>query len=121
MDNSRCITFLTVVILALTIILMWIGYVQVLNWLIDKEQKLKDSKPKNDKAIKKTMRIQKALIFQCYLFAGAVGTSLWWLLKNSCGQDPLFIWALALFTVSQAVHLLVFSYSYLGKLFQCYN
>ena len=103
MGTDMDIKFLTVIILALTIILMWIGYVQILNYLADKERELKDKE-----ALAKNIWLQRGLIIQCCLFGIAIVLSLFWLWIYSCGQDSLFKWILVAFTGSQIVHLIVF-------------
>ncbi len=90
----------TVTVLAVTVILMWVGYVQILNYLVDRNEKLKyEVLPKAckkeiqstpDKIIKKYMRIkriQQCLFIQCVSFFSIVLFSLVWI-WNFIYYDP---------------------------------
>ena len=121
MDTS----FLTVIVLALTVILMAIGYVQILNHLIDKEENLKYqvlSKTIVPEKIRKKINtiklIQKLVIYQCLLFFLAVALSLIWLWRYSIAQqeDKLFNLILGAFTFSQIIHFGAFLLSYKSRL-----
>ncbi len=119
------VDFLTVIIIAFTVVLMWIGYVQILNSLIDKEYNLeneydieKDEQKKEriQETIKTTRRIQKFLIYQCLLFALTVALSLIWLWYHSKQVDMLFKFIIGFFTFGQIIHLVAFWLSYKSRL-----
>jgi len=111
--------FLSVIILTLTVVLMWIGYVQILNYLDDKEKILK-AKQKNGKALTKIKWIKKGLILQCFLFSLVVGLSLYWLYDYLITNqiDGFFKFILIAFIVSQIIHFITFSYSYISWLWE---
>jgi NADH:ubiquinone oxidoreductase subunit 3 (subunit A) len=121
------VDFLTVIIIAFTVVLMWIGYVQILNSLIYKEYNLeKESDLEKDEqkrgkiqeTINTAKRIQKFLIYQCLLFALVVVLSLIWLWRYSIMQqvDMLFIFVLGVFTFGQIIHIVAFWLSYKSRL-----
>lgn len=129
------IIFPTILVLALTVILMWIGYVQILNNLVDKEEKLKyEVLPKTEgklhdlqKKIDFIRLIQKGLIVQCIFFFGAVAFSLVWLwhylfthlksiqVDGGNFETVLLILILFAFTTSQLIHFVVFYCSYKSR------